>query len=57
MQQLAARSGMRDFTVRAHLHRATLGDGASAAALRLLAGDIDSPALCRALDRLPVSRR
>lgn len=50
MLQLAARSGMRDFTVRAHLHRAALGDGASAAAARLLACDIDSPALCEALN-------
>ncbi|WP_411885627.1 BTAD domain-containing putative transcriptional regulator [Polaromonas sp. YR568] len=51
MQDLAARSGMREFTVRACLHRAALGDGASAAAARLLAGQIDNPTL-HALARL-----
>jgi DNA-binding SARP family transcriptional activator len=45
MQDLAARSGMRELTVRACLHRAALGDGASAAAAKLLAGQIDNPAL------------
>jgi hypothetical protein len=44
MQSLAARSGMREFTVRSHLHRAALGDSASASAARLLAREIDSPA-------------
>ena len=42
---LAARGGMREFTVRAHLHRAALGDGASAVAARLLAAEIGNPAL------------
>ncbi|WP_457281510.1 BTAD domain-containing putative transcriptional regulator [Polaromonas sp. P5_D5] len=45
MQDLAARSGMRELTVRARLHRAALGDNASAAAAKLLAGQIDNPAL------------
>ncbi|AYQ27228.1 MULTISPECIES: BTAD domain-containing putative transcriptional regulator [unclassified Polaromonas] len=45
MQGLAARSGMRELTVRACLHRAALGDSASGAAARLLAGRIDNPAL------------
>lgn len=45
MQSLAARSGMREFTVRSHLHRAALGDGASGAAALLLASEIDNPAL------------
>jgi DNA-binding SARP family transcriptional activator len=45
MQSLAARSGMRELTVRSHLHRAALGDRASAAAARLLAYEIDNPAL------------
>lgn len=45
MQSLAARSGMREFSVRSHLHRAALGDRASRAAARLLAVDIDNPAL------------
>jgi DNA-binding SARP family transcriptional activator len=45
MQDLAARSGMREITVRAHLHRAALGDSASAAGARLLAREIDNPSL------------
>jgi tetratricopeptide (TPR) repeat protein len=45
LQNLAARSGMRELTVRALLHRATLGDLSSAVAARLLSGEIDSPAL------------
>ena len=45
MQSLAARSGMRELTVRSHLHRAALGDRASGAAARLLASEIDNPAL------------
>jgi DNA-binding SARP family transcriptional activator len=45
MQELAARSGMRELTVRACLHRAALGDSASGAAARMLAGQIDNPAL------------
>jgi hypothetical protein len=45
MQDLAARTGMREITVRAHLHRAALGDNASAVGARLLAREIDNPAL------------
>jgi DNA-binding SARP family transcriptional activator len=45
MQNLAARSGMRELSVRAHLHRAALGDEASGVAARLLACEIDNPAL------------
>ncbi len=45
LQGLAARSGMRELTVRAYLHRAALGDSASGDAARLLAGQIDNPAL------------
>ena len=45
MQSLAARSGMRELTVRSQLHRAALGDSASGAAARLLACEIDNPAL------------
>jgi DNA-binding SARP family transcriptional activator len=45
MQQLAARSGMRELSARAHWHRAALGDAASGAAARLLAGAIDNPRL------------
>ena len=42
---------MREFSVRTHLHRAALGDRASAQAARLLARDIDNPALGSLVDR------
>ena len=45
LQVLAARSGMRELTVRSHVHRAGLGDKRSGQAAQLLARDIDSPAL------------
>jgi len=45
LQALADERGMREMTVRAHLHRAALGDATSGAAARLLAADIDNPRL------------
>jgi DNA-binding SARP family transcriptional activator len=42
---LAERCGLRELVVRAHIHRASLGDEASLEAARLLAADIDNPAL------------
>ena len=45
MQNLASSTGMRELTVRSHLHRAALGDRASQAAAQLLARDIDNPVL------------
>jgi len=42
---LAARCDMRELVVRAHLHQARLGDPAARGAARLLAADIDNPAL------------
>jgi hypothetical protein len=45
LQAIAARSGMRELTVRALMHRASLGDSPSAQAARLLAEDIHNPAL------------
>lgn len=45
LQTLAARSGMRELTVRCLLHRAALGDAESRAAAQLLAAEIDNPAL------------
>jgi hypothetical protein len=45
LQAIAARSGMRELTVRALMHRASLGDLPSAQAARLLAEDINNPAL------------
>jgi DNA-binding SARP family transcriptional activator len=47
---LAARGGMRELVVRAHLHRGRLGDPAALGSARLLAAGIDNPALTRLLD-------
>ncbi len=47
---LAARCDMREFVVRAHLHRARLGDTTALAAGRLLAAEVDNPALHRLID-------
>ena len=53
LEHLAARCGMRELTVRAGLHRAALGDAASAAAARLRAREIDNPLLHALVDALP----
>ena len=45
LQGIAARSGMREFTVRALMHRASLGDSSSAEAARLLSSEVDNPVL------------
>jgi hypothetical protein len=45
LQTIAARSGMRELTVRALMHRAALGDVASGRAARLLVDEIASPRL------------
>ncbi|GFJ96111.1 AfsR/SARP family transcriptional regulator [Phytohabitans rumicis] len=42
---LAARCDMRELVVRAHLHRARLGDPTARASARLLAAGVDNPAL------------
>jgi hypothetical protein len=42
---LAARGDMRELVVRAHVHRSRLGDPAALTTARLLAADIDNPAL------------
>lgn len=47
LQTIAARSGMREFTVRALLHKAALGDSSCAGAARLLVIAIDNPVLTR----------
>ncbi len=49
LETLAARAGMREFTVRAHAYRALLGDRGALGAARDLAGAIDNPALDRLL--------
>ena len=45
LESLAARTDMREFVVRAALHRAALGDGAALDSARLLAEAIDNPEL------------
>jgi DNA-binding SARP family transcriptional activator len=45
LQGLAARSGMREFTVRALLHKAALGEPSNAAAARILINELDNPVL------------
>jgi tetratricopeptide (TPR) repeat protein len=54
---LAARCDMRELVVRAHLHRGRLGDRTAFAAARLLADDIDNPALTRLLADAPLPLR
>ena len=51
---LAARCEMREILVYSYLHRARLGDADSVDAARLLAPDIDTPVLHRALDAVQV---
>jgi DNA-binding SARP family transcriptional activator len=50
---LAERCGLREMVVRAHLHRAQLGDAESLEAAHLLAEDIDNPALASLLPPVP----
>jgi len=45
LDRLAARADMREFVVRAALHRGRLGDAAAVASARLLAEAIENPAL------------
>jgi DNA-binding SARP family transcriptional activator/Tfp pilus assembly protein PilF len=47
LENLAARTGMSEMLVRAHLHRANLGDPRSAEMAALFATRVDNPALLR----------
>ena len=47
LMDIAARTGMRELVVRAHLLRASLGDPVAATTAGMLALEIDNPALCR----------
>jgi DNA-binding SARP family transcriptional activator len=49
LTELAARSGMRELVVRARLHASRLGEPGALEAARLLAADIDNPALAHLL--------
>jgi hypothetical protein len=50
---LAARCDLRELVVRAHVHRYRLGDQVALSAARLLAADIDNPALVPLLSVSP----
>jgi tetratricopeptide (TPR) repeat protein len=50
LSTLAARADMRELVVRALVHRARLGDADARSSARLLASDIDNPALAELLD-------
>lgn len=52
MRGLAARSGMKELTVRAMLHAAALGDEGEAAAARLISAELDNPVLTHDLAML-----
>ena len=56
LQTIAARSGMRELTVRALMHQAALGDGASGRAARLLVDEIASPRLHALIKEAPGSQ-
>lgn len=49
LERLAARTGMRELVVRAQLHRTRLGDASALDSARLLAAEIENPALEEAL--------
>jgi DNA-binding SARP family transcriptional activator len=57
LRSLAARCGLRELVVRAHLHQYRLGESAALSAARMLAADIDNPALDDLLDTPAVTRR
>lgn len=49
LESLAARTGMREFVVKSHLHHHHRGDSSALAVARLLAGQVANPALHEAL--------
>jgi hypothetical protein len=53
----AARAGMREFAARANVYRSRLGDGSALTAARLLAAEIDNPALATMLAEPLAARR
>ena len=56
LETLTARTGMRDLLSRAHLYRHALGQSSALAAATLVAADVESPALERAIAaRSPVA--
>ncbi len=57
LASLAARTGMRELVVRAHLHGARLGDEAAFIAATALAAQIDSPRLTSLVEGEPAATR
>jgi DNA-binding SARP family transcriptional activator len=53
LENIAARSGMRELTVRALLHRTSLGERSSAKAAKLLIEEIDNPLLSSMVNGVP----
>jgi DNA-binding SARP family transcriptional activator len=47
LEALATRTGMRELVARAYLHRGRLGDRPAAEAARILAAEVDNPAVLR----------
>jgi hypothetical protein len=47
LEALATRTGMRELVARAYAHRGRLGDRVAADAARVLAAEVDNPALRR----------
>jgi DNA-binding SARP family transcriptional activator len=50
LESLGGRTGMRDFVARAYLHRARLGDRRALDAAKIMAVEIDNPAIHELLD-------
>ena len=55
LEALATRTGMRELVARAYLHRGRLGDRAAAEAARVLAAEVDNPAVLSVDPAKPVS--
>ena len=56
LEALATRTGMRELVARAYLHRGRLGDRAAGEAARVLAAEVDNPAVLRVDPGPPGSR-
>jgi tetratricopeptide (TPR) repeat protein len=53
LESIAGRTGMRELLARSYLHRAGAGDASALAVARVVAADIDNPALVELLDEEP----
>jgi hypothetical protein len=56
LQAIAARSGMREFSIRALMHRAALGDPSSGTAAKLLMREVDNPLLHSQIEPLTATQ-